>query len=439
MAVQPEAGGPRWVPTRALHRGVGVAALALLLAAALGVPELVLLAVPFALGTALSMAQRPARPPRLSLTLDQPTSVEGGPVRARVSLSGDHPRPLLCVVSARVPGWIRLDHGIGSYAALVRPSATTAVRLEGTARRWGSYRLGPAEAFTVTGDGLLVAHSEALPAVPLTVYPVSDPFDSEEALPRAAGISGIHRSRRLGPGGELADVRPFQAGDRLRRINWRVTQRTDVLHVNATRSDRDAEVLLMLDVRHEAGHSGGVGGAASVLDATVRAAAAITEHYAQQGDRVALVEFGSRLRRLPAGSGRKHYLSVLEWLVAVDRLPTGFGPGDRLLSRALRSAGALVVVLTPLLDQDSANLLAILARSGRSLVAVDTLPEHVHPPVRSEWTVAGRRLWRLERANTIGRLRGVGVPVEPWLGAGSLDLMLRHVYRLAASSRVLAR
>jgi hypothetical protein len=154
---------------------------------------------------------------------------------------------------------------------------------------------------------------------------------------------------------------------------------------------------------------------------------------------VALVEFGSRLRRMPAGSGRKHYLSALEWLVAVDRLPTGFGPGDRLLTRALRSAGALVVVLTPLLDQDSANLLATLARGGRSLVAVDTLPERVHPPVRSEWTVAGRRLWRLERANTIGRLRGVGVPVEPWLGAGSLDLMLRHVYRLAASSRVLVR
>jgi hypothetical protein len=52
--------------------------------------------------------------------------------------------------------------------------------------------------------------------------------------------------------------------------------------------------------------------------------------------------------------------------------------------------------------------------------------------------VPGYRLWWLERANTIGRLREVGVPVEPWRGAGSLDLMLRHVYRIAASSRVLS-
>lgn len=432
-----------WVPTAALHRGVVIAAVALLAAAIFGRPEPVLVAVPFALGTALSLALQPARPPRRpELTLAEPTSVEGGPVRARVSLPGEPPRPMLCVVSAQVPAWIRLDHGVGYYAALVRPGATTAVWLEGTARRWGSYRLGPAAARTVACDGLLVSLSDVLPAVPLTVYPVSAPFDSEEALPRAAGIAGIHRSRRLGPGGELADVRPFQAGDRLRRINWRVTRRTGELHVNATRSDRDAEVQLLLDVRHEAGVSGGFGGPASVLDATVRAAAAITEHYAHQGDRVSLVEFGPRLRRLPAGTGRRHYLSALEWLVHTDLLPTGYGPGDRLLTRGLPPAGTLVVVLTPLLDQDSANLLAVLARSGRSLVAVDTLPERAagHSfPVWSEWTVAGRRLWRLERANTIGRLRGVGVPVEPWRGAGSLDLMLRHVYRLAATSRVLAR
>jgi uncharacterized protein (DUF58 family) len=299
--------------------------------------------------------------------------------------------------------------------------------LRGTARRWGSYRLGPASTRTVASDGLLVARSEVLPALLLTVYPSSAHFDSEEALPRAAGISGIHRSRRLGPGGELADVRPFQPGDRLRRINWRVTQRTGRVHVNATLAERDAEVLLLLDVRHEAGRSGGIDGATSVLDATVRAAAAITEHYAHQGDRVALLEYGSRLRRLRAGTGRRHYLSALEWLSGVDTSPTGQAPGDRLLVTGLQPPTALVIVLTPLLDQGSADLLATLVRAGRSPVAVDTLPELIRPMGTSEWTAAGVRL------------RGVGVPVEPWRGAGSLDLMLRHVYRLAAGGRVLAR
>src|SRR5687768_18361781 len=53
---------------------------------------------------------------------------------------------------------------------------------------------------------------------------------------------------------------------------------------------------LLLDVLHEAGRSGGHGGAASVLDTTVRAAAAIAEHYLTRGDRVALLEYGFRSR-----------------------------------------------------------------------------------------------------------------------------------------------
>jgi uncharacterized protein (DUF58 family) len=425
-----------WQPTRALRRGIALAVLTVLAATALGTPELVLVAVPFAFGTALSLAARPARPPAAALVLDQPSSVEGGELAARVRVENHQPQRLLCVVRAQVPDWVRLRHGTGSYATLLPPATATSVRLQGTVSRWGAYRLGPAVARTVACDGLLVADSEVMPAVPLTVYPVSEHFDSEQALPRAAGIVGIHRSRRLGDGGELADVRPFQAGDRLRRINWRVSRRTGDLHVNATMSDRDAEVLLLLDVRRETGDSGGLGGAVSVLDATVRAAAAITGHYAQQGDRVAMVEFGSGLRRLRSGTGRRHYLSALQWLVQVERNPSGFAPANRLITSRLQPPGALLVVLTPLLDQDSVNLLAVLARSGRSMVTVDTLPERVDPPRTSEWTPAASRLWQLERANTIGRLRSVGVAVEPWRGPGSLDLMLRHVHRLATSSRL---
>jgi uncharacterized protein (DUF58 family) len=416
-----------------------MAALALLLATVLARVELVLLAVPFALGTVASLSARPGRTPRPELTLDQPTSAEGGTVRARVAVRNDDPVPMLCVVTAQTSPWIRLEHGTGHYAAMVRPDGTTSLRLTGTARRWGAQWVGPADVRIYACDGLLRTDRQALARSPVSVYPVSDVFDSGEPLPRAAGIAGIHRSRRPGDGGELADVRLFHAGDRLRRINWRVTHRTGDIHVNSTLSDRDADVVLVLDVRHETGRSGGMAGAATVLDATVRAAAAIGEHYAHQGDRVALVEFSSRLRRLPARTGRRHYLAMLEWLVDVDLQPTGMSPGYELFARFLRPASALLVVLTPLLDSESAKLLAMLARSGRSMVAVDTLPPEVRRPVTGPWSQAAERLWRLERGNTVGRLREVGVPVERWRGTGSLDVMLRHVYRLATTSRVLRR
>jgi uncharacterized protein (DUF58 family) len=433
-----------WRPTRALRRGGALATVPLLAAVLIGQVELVLLAVPFAVGTALSLARRPVAAAQPSLSLDQPTSVENGEIRARVQVARDDDRvPLLCVVNTAVSEWIRLRHGAGHFASLLGGADTSTVRLTGTAKRWGPQRIGPATVRLSACDGLLVAERAVLPPAPLSVYPRTDMFDSAEMLPRASGISGVHRSRRPGTDGELADVRLFQTGDRLRRINWRVTRRTGDIHVNSTLSERDADVVLVLDTRHEAGVSGGVDGPDSVADATVRAAAAITEHYTRQGDRVALVEFGTRLRRLRAGTGRRHHLAALEWLVRlnIDARDMGraYTPGSRLFSTVLQPPGALIVVLTPMLDAESANMLAVLVRAGRSMVAVDTLPEQIRPAYHGPWSPAGVRLWRLERQNTIDRLRSVGVPVEPWRGRGSLDQMLRHVSRLAATSRVLAR
>jgi hypothetical protein len=110
-------------------------------------------------------------------------------------------------------------------------------------------------------------------------------------------------------------------------------------------------------------------------------------------------------------------------------------PYDEVFGPQLLSSNALVVVFTPLVDGRSAKMLAGLARSGRFVVAVDTLPDSVAPPARSQWTDVAYRLWRLDRANTIGQLREHGVPVVTWAGAGSLDLVLRDVARLASAPR----
>jgi uncharacterized protein (DUF58 family) len=239
-------------------------------------------------------------------------------------------------------------------------------------------------------------------------------------------------------------VRRFAPGDRLRRVDWRVSLRTRQLHVAATLSDRDAEVVLVLDVLAEAGRSGGVDGAASVLDTTVRAAAANAEPYLQRGDRGSLVESGRAARRLRPASGRRQYLTALEWLLDVRAGGTMDVPYERVFGPHQLSANALIVVLTPLVDPGTAPMLARLARSGRYLVAVDTLPAGLGgggepqrgaggvslpaPPVGEHADLA-YRLWRLERENTAGALREHGVPVVAWAGAGTLDQVLRTISR----------
>lgn len=476
------AAAPPWAPTRALGRAVLLTGLLLIGGVLLGRADLVVLATPFAVGTAFSLRRRPRgapllqvgavvpesprppspRPPSRQAPSRQPSRprpprptgpgdtagrditgavdlVEGDRVAGvlRLTNSDEADYPVVLVRTAVSP-WLRLAGADRPHASVLPRGASTDVVLDGAAIRWGRHRVGPAAVRAVACDGLLIGRPSAAHPRELGVFPLVEPFRAVEAMPRAAGLVGVHRSRRHGEGGELAGVRVFAPGDRLRRIDWRVSLRARQLHVAATLSDRDAEVVLMVDVLTEAGTSGGVHGDPSVLDTTVRAAAAIAEHYLHLGDRVSLLEYGPAARRLRPASGRRQYLTVLEWLLDVRAVGSQYEPYDQVFGQHLRP-DALLVVLTPLVDDRSAAMLAKLARSGRFVVAIDTLPARVRPPSRRVVGDLAYRLWRLERENTLGQLREHGVPVVPWAGTGSLDLVLRDVARLATAPRVASR
>jgi uncharacterized protein (DUF58 family) len=430
-----------WAATRALSRAILLTGALVLLAVVLGRLDLVAIAAPFALATAWALRDRPGRAPQVELSLPTDPAAEGAtvPVVARVSNHDARDLDLVVVRLTHSP-WIRLRHGDRPYALGLPGAESADVPLEGPALRWGRHVVGPAQVYGVTCDGLLLSGVSTSGQGTVRVHPLPEPFRAEETMPRASVLVGIHRSRRPGDGGELAGVRQYGPGDRLRRVDWRVTLRTRELHVAHTLSDRDAEVVLLLDVLHEAGRSGGIRGAASVLDTTVRACAAIAEHYLRQGDRVALLEYSGNPRYLRAAGGRTQLQTVLEWLLhtragvgAAD--PPIFGIDPHLIP-----GSALVVVLTPMLAAASSEMVATLARAGRVVVAVDTLGSIADQPAPgSQWTAIAQRLWRLERYNTIGQLREVGVPVTPWRGAGSLDDVLRDMSRLAAAPRLARR
>jgi uncharacterized protein (DUF58 family) len=429
-----------------------------------GRADLAVLATPFGLGTALALRYRPRRPPQPALATSQAHVVEGDELGIDIGIGNDDEAAYdLVVIRREAASWLT-DHDADRPLAVTVGGARRAkVTVRGEVARWGRHTFAPVQVHAVSADGLLVSRSTTSPALALKVFPRTDPFDADDAMPNAAGLVGAHRSRRYGDGGELAGIRRFAPGDRLRRIDWRASLRTRELHVAQTLSDRDAELVLILDVLHEAGgsseraggSSGRAGGhratgvttpaalvhggpwTATVIDTTVRAAAGIAEHYVGRGDRVRFLEYGGRNRALRAGTGRRHYLMALEWLLGVQSGEGPHDPTEGIFRRHLLPSAALLIVLTPFLDRRSVATVARLARSGRSVVAVDTLPASARPAGGrpGPWSDAAFRMWRLERQNTLAQLLEHGVPTVAWAGAGSLDQVLRDVSRIAAAPR----
>ncbi len=67
-------------------------------------------------------------------------------------------------------------------------------------------------------------------------------------VPKVAGtIGGSYLTKLKGRGMEFAEARPYQPGDDVRYIDWRVTARTGRTHTKLYREERERPVMLVLD------------------------------------------------------------------------------------------------------------------------------------------------------------------------------------------------
>ena len=429
-----------WRPTHAQVRAVTLAAALLVVAVLARRPDAAVIGLPLAFVAVWGRYFRPRERPEVSSELDSDVLFEGQATTYRLQVSGTLDPDIDMVVAAlpRTP-WFRYDP---MQAAIAEPVADGTVSLEVGVRseRWGLRQLERPNVIATSVLGAYRVQVQSGATLTVRTLPLREGFEAVDSVPRPAGLVGLHRSRRPGEGTELAGVRPFRTGDRLRRINWSVSARTRELHVTSTWSDRDTEVVILLDTGIEVGISEGIDGRSSSLDTAVRAAASIAEHYLRHGDRVRLVDTGSVVRGVRAGSGRAHLRRILDVLVHADR--KGRQQDEAQLARRHRvRPDSLVLVLSPLLRQSILGYIVTLVHSGCTVIAVDTLPTDVADVIDLEqhdataWPLAWR-LRLLERRAELDRLGDLGVPTVPWRGAGTLDEVLRDAARVAAAPRI---
>src|SRR5918911_1345279 len=112
-------------------------------------------------------------------------------------------------------------------------------------------------------------------------------------------ITGLHRSPRRGFSVEFAEHRPYQPGDDLRYLDWRIAARADRWVVKQFEEETNLRASIVLDVSRSMAWTGAAAGAAPRLTKLAyaeRLVAAIALLLLRQRDAVGLIRFDDRVR-----------------------------------------------------------------------------------------------------------------------------------------------
>jgi uncharacterized protein (DUF58 family) len=210
-------------------------------------------------------------------------------------------------------------------------------------------------------------------------------------------LAGDHRSKLLGRGSELAQVRPYVAGDDVRLIDWNVTARTGEPHVRVQLAERVLVTWIGLDLSPSMAF-----GTADrrKADVAVGATLALAHAATARGNRAGLLAFGGGETTFhPPRQGRAGLLGVLSALRhdAAD-LEAGL-PLAEALGRlaAIARQRALVAVVSDFrgpLDWQR-PLLEVAGRHDVLAVEIRDPREQELSPVGELWLIdaeTGRRL-----------------------------------------------
>jgi uncharacterized protein (DUF58 family) len=412
-------------PSDKIATYVGVAALTLLAGLSLGRPELVAVAAPLAVLVVAGLAA--ARDPALEaeVRVDRDRALAGDQVTVSVALRAASRVERLEVLLVVPPGMEGPGGGPGAWATAVTLAAgeERTLQIPVTCRRWGAYWLGDVHLRAHDRFRLFTWERHLDRHAPLKVFPVPDtlralvrPFETQVS-------TGSHVAAQRGDGIEFADLRPFLPGDRPRSINWRATARRGALMVNQRHPERTTDVVVFLDSFLDVR-----GAAGSTLDQAVGAAASLAAAYLRQRDRVGLVSFGGFVQWLPPSGGQAALYRLLDTLMETQVFATAAWKGIRHLPPRTLPARALIVALTPLVDERGVAALFDLLARGYDLAVVDISPlTPAAPAAGGEWGGLAQRLWALERETLRHRYQRLGAAVVEWTEATTLQQVLLEV------------
>ena len=234
-------------------------------------------------------------------------------------------------------------------------------------------------------------------------------------------LTGLHRSPRKGFSVEFADYRPYQPGDDLRYIDWKVVARANRWMIKQFEEETNTRAALVLDVSRSMDWSGDPA-RLSKLRYAEQIVAAIALLLIRQRDAVGLIRYDDQLRTvLPARARSIQWRRIVRAL-----LEPGAGPDSRMAdavrqaAKLIRRPGLVILISDLLIDPAEMESALRVARAAGHQVTV----LHIMDPSEMELDVAGEAIFYdsetdLEVTATVADVRDayratVAEAIEEW-------------------------
>lgn len=272
------------------------------------------------------------------------------------------------------PATFRFDRVI--HEAHVAPDASESITYRLTPLRRGVYYFGDIHLQCWGIFGLIIRQRRVEATAKVKVYPNLHALQQYELLVRRGmlGQLGLRNSRQFGEGTEIERLREYAPDDDFRRIDWKATARRQKPIVREFETERNQEVIMMLDAgrlmaspilaelqESETDDILSIGPSSEQamikLDYAINAALMTSYVSTLKGDKVGLIAFSDTVHRyLEPKPGKKQFLTMLEstYALQVYLVEPDFEIAFKYLASKQRRR-ALIVFFTDILDKEAAE------------------------------------------------------------------------------------
>jgi uncharacterized protein (DUF58 family) len=207
--------------------------------------------------------------------------------------------------------------------------------------------------------------------------------------------------------------------------------------MNRRHPDRSGEVVLLLDTTVDGGRLASQTSQAALTRAA-QAAWGLAQRHLGVHDGVGLAAHGRVVTQLRPRNGDRARYDLLDTLLAIGGLVAAGESAYRRPRLDRLPPNALIVALTPLLDEGFATDVLALHRARRPVMVVQIVIADLLPRPADAADDLARRIFSMSLADRVGELVGAGVPTVAWDGSGDLEEVVASLARLHRRERVVS-